>query len=658
MKSLDDFPQGSGWVDTVRGGAVDLLIASTLVVGCAGGLWLSIPAALGEASGAVWALALLALAIWTGIRLRGLPLRRINALAWGLIGLAFALRIGYVLLANEPAISDFENMWSFALRFTPADGSQSPRDIEELRSLPYLVPLAWMSRSALAYQIANCVVLALTSGLAFLLARRHLGPAAAAFSVAIASVAPETFLAAEIPTHDISGTMFLLAALVVLDQLDGHETGWRGDGGWLLGMTFGLGLLLFLLDLQRGLAPFFLVATGLGALFPRGDRSFARLGRRVSLMLVVPVATMTVLFRMLDRALDFSSGDLRERHRWTWMAVYASSGASGAFHEANRWWSTIGELTTPEVRAFAIGRTVSDFADQPLSRVPNYLHRVSSLHLLGSQLELYLPESPADSGTGSVVSRITRHVASPVTVGTRLFLLAGALVGLLILIRRADRGWDVPLVTLAVVVAALSLLGERQPRYLFSYWFLMTPVAALPFVTEPALRLSGRVSRLRLAVAGLLVLGVGLGLGIAWVMVDRGYQYEEGRLLPVEQSQIIGTGGLVGDYTVRLDPEPGQSSGVLIRPPPTGPGEFFIFARADSRSAGCDITVRLSHPATTRMTLAANEGKVLRAALPVDTVLVEQTRLDSTEACPVELAFARYVRRHSAGAGGSQPSPR
>ena len=652
------FPDGLGWVDTVHGGALDLLIASTLVVGCAGGLWLTIRAALGEASGAVWALVLLALAIWTGIRLRGLPPGRINALAWIMIGLAFVFRIVYVLLANEPAISDFRDMWSFALRFTAADGAESPRRIEELRSLPYLVPLAWVSRSALVYQIGNCLALAVTSLLAFLLARRHLGSAAAAFGVAIAAVAPETFLAAEIPTHDISGTLFLLAALTVLDRLDHHETGLRRDLGWLIGMTFSLGVLLFLLDLQRGLAPFFMVAAGLAALFPRGDRSLSRLGRRVLLMVVLPAATMTLLFRVLDRGLDFSSGELRERHRWIWMAGYASSGVSGTFAEMNRWWSTIAELTTPEIRAFAVAHTISDFADQPLARVPNYIHRASSLHLLGSQLELYLPESGAGSRTGSLVSRMTRYIASPLTVGTRLFLLASALVGLLLLIRRADRRWEVPLLILAVVVAALSLLGERQPRYLFSYWFLMTPVAALPFVTEPALLLSGGVSRRRMAVAGLFVLGAGLGLGIAWLMIDRGYTYDAGRLLPVEPSQIIGTGRLVRDYTLRLDPQLGRSSGVLIHTPATEPGEFFIFARADARPAGCHIIVRLSRPAGTRVILPGGEGEVLRAALPVDTVLAEPSRPDSTEACSVELAFARYVRRQSTAVSEPRTVPR
>jgi hypothetical protein len=577
-----------------------------------------------------------------------MPAKRVDVFAGALIAAGFLFRLGYVLLVDEPATNDFENMWRFALRMAASPGTERPTDVEQLRALPFLTPVAFLGHGRpLSYQVANCVALAVTSLLAYQLARRHLGAAAAALGLAFATVAPEPTLAAEIPTHDIAGALFLLGALVLLDRLDRCGPSpvpkiWR-----LLATACGLGLVLFVLDLQRGLGPFVMLAAGLVAVFPADGWSWRISGRRVLFMVVVPVALTSLGNRLLDATLEISSGSIRERHQWFWLGAYAASTSSGTHSALARLWRTFSQMTTPEVRDFGKARMVSDFADRPAARVPNYLRRVSLLHRLGDQLFFYLPPSGTDSESeaGPMPGRMVRRAAGPATVAMCAFLLAGAIVGLILhMVRPRDRRYEIPLITCGALVAALCLLGEAQPRYLFPYWFLLTPIAAIPFVSARAELLSQGVSWSRLGRGGLAAAGIGLAIAAAALVVDRTYHYDDGRLLPLDSEQVLGKGRLVRAGVARVEPDSQSRAGILVRPPAGGAGEFVVFAKADTLPRACSSAVRASGPDTAEAVLAAGEVAVLRFALPVDTVSVTVVPGGSV-ACPVELAYPRYLTR-------------
>ncbi|HET9512476.1 MAG TPA: hypothetical protein VFO95_01005 [Gemmatimonadales bacterium] len=626
-----------------------MLFASTLLAGCVGGLWLTVPQLARSLPAVFGAGFLLAAAVWLGARLRQMPAERVDVFAGALIAAGLLFRLGYVLVLDEPATTDFRDMWRFALRMAESPGTERPADIEQLRALPFLTPLAFLSHGrALSYQVANCVALAVTSLLAYRLARRHLGAAAAALGLFIATVAPEPTLAAEIPTHDIAGTLFLLGALLLLDRLDRWERSPVSKIWGPLATACGLGLVLFLLDLQRGLAPFLMVAATLVAVLPAAGWSWRVAGRRVLLMVGVPVALMSLGNRVLDATLEISSGSIRERHRWFWLAAYASSTSSGTNPAIGRLWRTFSRMTTPEVRDFGKARVLSDFADRPAARVPNYLRRVSLLHQLGFQLWFYLPPSGTDSGSEGppVVRRMVRRAAGPATVAMAAFFLAAAIVGLILhLVGPRDRRFELPLITCGALVVALCLLGEAQPRYLFPYWFLLTPIAAIPFVRYRAQFLSPGVSWSRLGRGGLTAAGMGLAIGAGALVVDRTYHYADGRLLPVDSGQVLGKGRLVQAGVARVEPDSRSRTGILVGSPAGGAGELVVFAKADTLPRSCSSAVRASGSDTATVILAAGEVAVVRFALPVDTVSVTVGPKGSV-ACPVELAYPRSLIRH------------
>ena len=569
------------------------------------------------------AAALTAGCIAGGRRLTGMTPDRMRRLALGLVIGALAFRLVYVAVMRVEPAGDFRQMWEFALRFADSPATVRPRVIEELRALPYLTPLAILGRGRVeVVQVANCILLALTAWLAFRLAERHLGIAAATLGLGLVAVAPEPTLAAEVLTHDVPGTFFLVVALFLLDALDGRAV--SGRRVRQAGLAIALGLVLLVLTLLRGSTPFVLAGAALVAL-----RGGAGLVTRVFMMVILPLLTHVLASRALDGALGMSTGRALERHRWVWMAAYANSTSSGTFPDLANLWPYFRQMSTTELRGHAKSVAASDLADRAISRPPNYVRRVGELHRLGLQLWLYLP---------SPESPVRTRVLRPIVAGMRLFMLAALLAGLGMLLSAREGGrYLLPLLTLSTLVVSLGLLGESQPRYLFPYWFLLAPVAALPFVRG----WSGAEFNVTRVVggAGVLALLTAAFVMASWI-VDRSYSIAEGRVLRLRPAMVRGDGAVRRTYEVVLEAST-QASGLDLVHRFSPSGGLTMFAAGDTVRADCKTTLRSYDGARVRDSVALGSAARLQLELPVDSILVTAAAADPARPCRVTLRFLR-----------------
>lgn len=599
------------WPARLRNGAVDALLLGTIVLGSAVGLARGVAEL--QPGSLMWAGVLAAGCAFLAPRLDTMTPARLRALVIGATLGALLLRIAYVVLIEVAPQGDFRQIWEFAMRFAADPRHVRPDMVEELRGVPYLAPLARLGGgNPLVVQVTNCVVVALTSLMAFRLASRHLGETPAALGVILAGLAFEPTMASELLTHDIPGALGLLAALLMFDSLDRRTT--AAWGGWpVLGLGGLLGLVLLVLNIQRGLAPFVLAAAFVVAVRP----DLVNWLRRSLLMVVIPGTVLSLAGRVLDRGLGIDAAGLLERHRWYWMGAYANTATSGTFKDLAPLWPVYERMGTEEIRDQALSLAASDLADRAVARPLNYLGRVTLLHRLGSQLYLYQP--PEDS-----IPAPARQASRSLIAGTQVFMLAAVLVGLTRLLRRPNRLYEFPLVSLAVLIASLGLLGEAQPRYLFPYWFLLTPVAAFAFVRLDGGPGPGEPPVRRLLDAALVGASAVALIAVVSVVVDRTYGMAEGRVLRIPMNAIRGVGSVERRYTAVLDPPRGASARLDLtgRFPPSG--ELGLIALREPATGGCTPPTLAVHGAGAagRTQMVLDSSRALHFTLPVDSIVL------------------------------------
>jgi hypothetical protein len=442
-------------------------------------------AAWGYVAGAAVLLLLLALAARHGPRRLGERRFLLAALL-----LAAAVKLAWVLLVRAEPVSDFEILWRLTGRAAgqglDAVAASLPgvAHVYLERILPFLLPLRLLfGPGALVYALANVAAQLATSWLVWHLARRWFGPAAAGAALLVSLAAPETLLAAGIPTHDIPGALYTLLALALLDRgvarLASPRTGARwGSAAWA---GAGFGLLAVVVDLQRTTGPFLLLPCGLTAVaavacaVPPGRRWRAAL-LAAALLLVLPYG----LYRLADRALVAAGlaippEALTARRGMVLAAGSASWGDGGWDQLQNEYLVRYRgvELNWPRHAAL---RLASDLRFSPAARLSHYTRKSRLLFDLGTQTYFYLAGArragplepkPLDPVWVERSALLARCFTVP--------FLFGLVLGCLRLWRRPAQQLPplaalLPLVHLATVSLLLLLFALVQPRYLYQVW--------------------------------------------------------------------------------------------------------------------------------------------------------------------------------------------
>jgi hypothetical protein len=451
------------------------------------------------------ALAAGALLVALVVALRRWPERRSDTLFLLLLGVPLSLgKLLYVHAVQMEPKSDFAGMWSMADAIArtgivaPADWSQW---LHLERVLPYLLPVRLLLGPELSsYGVAN-VVVGLASSLAtYALGRRLFGRATARAAFAVSMIAPETWLACEIPTHEIPGALYAVLGLLVLyAAYDRVRAGRRSAILWGLGW----GALVVVLNLQRSVGSWYLLAcatvAAAGAVLDRPGRPWRR---------AAPLAVAALLLAPL---LAFEAG------RWSLRAAglesppgsFARENRLGLLAGMNSWsdgvpWHIAAEaaryqhLRLDWVRLGA-AQLATETALTPGARAAAYVRHSRTLFALGSQTFMYVEPAALPRGRwGDVL-----FAAIPVAAGCfSVFFVLSLWRGCWRLARSPLPALSplVPLAYLAVLAGVLILLGQVQPRYVYVIWYLGAPFAAhglLPARAEEPGHRAGEVEVLR-----------------------------------------------------------------------------------------------------------------------------------------------------------------
>jgi 4-amino-4-deoxy-L-arabinose transferase-like glycosyltransferase len=402
----------------------------------------------------------------------------------GVIGLA--LQITYLYFASPTPVSDFRGMWTLAddIASNGLDEILQMQDpltqIHLARILPFLLPERLLfGASRWAYSLPNALLNLTMALLVFFLTRSLFNRAAARAAFVFSLAAIEPLLAAAIPTHDIPGTFFTVLCLLVL--LGAFRVMARGAMRNAALLSFLVGILLVLIDLQRSTQPFMygvmlLLLVLWGTVVERdaavGAASWRKAAFGVVVLLLIPVMTASFIVR----AIDASGVTVAEEALRLWrnraIAGHTDSWGEGTYRYANHNYTSRYDLSAGEWGELAWRKLLTDTYYNPLERVKSYLRKSSRLFSLGTQIAFYLPRDE-NTRLRPLSPRLVEFLSAANRAYVCVFLLLmlfGVATAVDDLTTRIEA--SIPAAYLALSAAGMILLFQAQPRYMFPIWFL------------------------------------------------------------------------------------------------------------------------------------------------------------------------------------------
>ena len=533
----------------------------------------------------------------------------------------FTSRLFYAMAFDQQLLSDFNTMWRYATDIA-ANAYSPPQNLPQLRALAYFVPIAVVFDGwAFSFQLINAVTITLSAGLVYALARMLTDGRAALMSLLIVAFAPEPLFTVDIATHEIPGTFYLLISifltLVIIHNLDKSVRRFAS----ILALSSFLGLSLLFLELARNIAIFFLISVIITILISKLSGPYVvdnvrSAGRQLLFTVLVPYAVMAVGFAIINSWIlkDGYNQENTRRATWVNVAVYANTQNLGRYGDSLPLKPYLALLDDIELREFAVARAVSDFADNALARPRNYLDRITPLYWLGSQGFPYyygqlLPTRIISDSKALINLRRTFDVYT--SFYRMFFLIAGLISVIYLMIRPQQLPWlYFPLIPMALLTLALTLMSTNLPRYMYSLWFILPIYIGASITQRPVLasvrEIGGR------AAYGVAAIGVVLGaLTAAHFVVQTTYTVADGRLLSLNRFRVEGSIVYDGPYSASLNPDAGGTAIFdELTALPDGMYALTLFARCQGAEGKIPCPI---------MNVAANGETNVRRAVTVTT---------------------------------------
>ncbi len=393
-----------------------------------------------------------------------------------LVGVSVVARLYYVLNFDQAYFSDFRAYWSIAADMVE-NGLKPATNVYIQRALAFNYPLIYVFGDAdIVFKTANVILLTLTGLMASFIAARWISHHAAVAIYIIVSCFPETYYASLIPSHDITGSFYLmmcfLIAFLSLEQTQ------RQRYAMVSILVLMLSVMLVLLEMQRGLLKIFLASLGFALLLYNGFLLKCTHGLRdfihramlpFVLLIIIPYIFYMASFMVLKNKLlcDLSLG--QQVYRWN--TLNDGTFRSQVINLRNDYVFKL--PNNLQQRAdFQKSLFWSDLYYEPLERPANYFLRATQLYNLGSQLGFYIGRlsnvSPHRQIAITNQARvINRHFHSAFLL--MLVLTSGYAV---FYAERFNLVAATALIFMSASSFALVTIGENQPRYLFMGYFL------------------------------------------------------------------------------------------------------------------------------------------------------------------------------------------
>lgn len=398
------------------------------------------------------------------------------------------LRYLFVFKYQQNYYSDFKTMWNHAIKLVES-GWIRPDRLQTERPLASLVPLvAIFGHSTAVFKIFNITVITLQNLMCASLSARWFSPLAGILCFILLSFIPEFYFASLIPTHDISGSFYLVLYLWLFNI--GTTFSSQKKKLYIFSIFFVLTIIGLLLDIQRNLFLLAWLATLIFSLLtfltkkPSQEKDFIK-------WILFALILQIISFNIIKTAL-ISGGVLFPRNPSdkTWNAfTYSHSFSSGYYSRGQNFWKkyawTLGSkpkkhnyiiTNTDDLFYYASAIRGSDLFYNYSEKPKNYLSRLRRLTRLGN-VNFYYTRLAGYNKKEQELINLKFGEINKVHNKTYSILLLFTL-SLLFLASffksRINHRIYLPILCSGLLIIALGLIGENQPRYLFICWSLWT----------------------------------------------------------------------------------------------------------------------------------------------------------------------------------------
>lgn len=429
-----------------------------------------------------------------------------------MIGTCFALYLAmqFVVLWHhhlEPS-NDFKTMWETAKDYA-ANGLRVPDRPQTQRAIPFYYPIITIfGSSERVYLASNVILHTLSYGMVVWIARRLFGWPAAAKTALLLLLGIEPLFANTFPSHDVFGVFSVVLFLVLLVEI---HVRFEANSRPRLGLFGALAVLMSMLiawaDWQRGTGVFCslaLVFYGVGAFVQRPAHWKLRIGLAAIVCVLAALQGRGLVRAGL--AADMPARELTSPEMS--MLVFGSDEGDGKFSDWYRNARMANALTDDEVARLGSKVPIESLRDNPRRKFRRYLERQETLLRTGIDEAWYVNDIQDPHWVDQEELRWLWRRAHTWT--RPIWWAIALLVGIAVIFRR-DVRFDIraiPLVVIAMFMAAMGMLGEAQSRYAMFFVFLWPIYAGSPYLVNPlpGLRtLEGPRARIVRRVAGVAV---------------------------------------------------------------------------------------------------------------------------------------------------------
>lgn len=405
------------------------------------------------------------------------------------IGSCFAayLAMQFIVLSHhhlEPS-NDFRTMWETAKDYA-TNGLGVPDRPQTQRAIPFYYPVVKIfGTSQSVYLTSNVILHTLSYAMVVWIARRFFGWPAAAKTAFTLLFGIEPLFANTFPSHDVFGVFTVVLFLFLLVELDVRfEANSRPRLGVVGTLAVLMSMLIAWADWQRGTGVFCtlaLVFYAVSAFVRRPAHWRIRIG--LTVLVCAFSAIQSCGLKRAGLAADMPARELTSPEMG--MLVFGSDESDGRFGDWYRNARMANALENEQVSRLARFAPIDSLRENPNRKFRKFLERHEVFLRTGIDEAWYVNdiESPR-----WVDQEQLRKLWRSAMAWTRpIWWAIALLVGIAAIFRR-DVLFDVrviPLILVAMFMAAMGMLGEAQSRYAMFFVFVWPIYAGSPYVHNP-----------------------------------------------------------------------------------------------------------------------------------------------------------------------------
>jgi len=416
-----------------------------------------------------------------GAKLRDYHLTRLasNSIILFITAMSFIIRLYYVTSFDQEYYSDFRTYWDMASSMVD-NGIQPVTNIYIQRALAYNYVIIYLFGNAdIVFKISNVILITLTSLLSSYIAYLWISPLAGIFVSLLLITFPETYYASLVPSHDITGTFFLIVSLFIayLTYYKVVHLQYK----FAIVLTCCLSVCLILLEMQRGLSLLFLLCCGISLVLyymfnNGGNKQFIIKPLIVSLLILAFIpflfyksANMILNGKVFIDKTNLELQNVRQLIRYN---TFNDGSYSSQIGHLERQYLNNMPKDIQLKRSFMTSLYLSDLYYDPFERPANYILRSLRLYSLSSQMGFYIGKL-----TGMTKDQIRQQLSIATAINSSYYslflimLICSSVYFLFFRVRYRFVALN-SVVFMSTLSICLATIGENQPRYMFVGYYV------------------------------------------------------------------------------------------------------------------------------------------------------------------------------------------